>query len=202
MSVYGNDFYFEIKDGAYQSAQVVAPLVLVDREVSSAIDVGCGQGWWGKAFEEAGVAEVVGVDGDYVENPVINFVPHNLAVDTPDLGKRFDLAICLEVAEHLPEDRSQGFVDDLCAYSDVVLFSAAIPFQTGTHHINCQWLSYWAERFANNGYGIVDEIRWKIWNDDRVEDWYRQNIVIFDKNVPVSVDIKDVVHPKIHYWGR
>lgn len=201
MSVYNDKFYGEIKEGAYLSATTVAPLVLEKYEVDSLLDVGCGEGWWAKAFNDLGVESVTGIDGSYVENPVVPFIPHDISKTLPELENFYDLVVCLEVAEHLPETRADSFVNDLCALSDVILWSAAIPFQTGTHHINCQWLSYWTEKFKAHGYGLVDDIRWKVWNDESVETWYRQNVVIFDKKSPL-VDAIDVVHPNIHYWGR
>ena len=67
------------------------------------------------------------------------------------IGRRFDLVNCLEVAEHLDASRADSFVDDLCALGDVVVFSAAIPGQGGTHHVNEQFQSYWQERFRRNG---------------------------------------------------
>ena len=82
----------------------------------------------------------------------------------------------------------------------VVLFSAAIPGQGGVGHKNEQWPDYWANRFATHGYSVSGALRWRIWNDDRVENWYRQNLllaaadpgklpsVVFD--TPISV-----VHP-------
>ena len=41
--------------------------------------------------------------------------------------KKYDMAMSLEVAEHLPEESADGFVKGLCMSSDIVLFSAAHP---------------------------------------------------------------------------
>lgn len=43
------------------------------------------------------------------------------------LNRRFDLALSLEVAEHLPKKSAEIFVDTLCKLSDTIIFSAAIP---------------------------------------------------------------------------
>lgn len=198
--MYDDKFFEEIKNGSQKSAEVVAQLVYDEYHPEEVIDVGCGQGWWGQAFENLG-ATAVGIDGEYVENNVIPLVKHDISQSLPNLNKRYDLAICLEVAEHLPESRAASFVSDLCEYSDTILFSAAIPYQTGTNHINCQWLSYWVELFEANGYGLVDYIRWQIWNDPDVESWYKQNIVVFEKGTE-SEQVFNIVHPEIHYWGR
>ena len=95
-------------------------------------------------------------------------------IETQDLENniqiesKFDLAITLEVAEHLSEIRADSFIDDLCALSDLILFSAAIPDQGGRHHINEQWQSYWEpKRFKQRGYHVYDIVRWKIWSSVR-----------------------------------
>jgi hypothetical protein len=123
-------------------------------------------------------------------------VEHDLTRELPDLG-RFDLAVCLEVAEHLPASRAALFVADLVKLSPVVLFSAAIPGQPGVHHVNCQWPAYWADLFAFHGYGCRDEYRWPLWDDDRIESWYRQNVLIFQQGYEVTTP-RPLVHP--FYW--
>jgi hypothetical protein len=85
----------------------------------------------------------------------------------------------LEVAEHLPASAANGFVDTLTRLAPVVLFSAAIPHQLGDGHINEQWQGYWIEKFAARGFRAVDCLRPTIWNDRRIEYWYRQNIFMF-----------------------
>jgi hypothetical protein len=54
----------------------------------------------------------------------------------PTARKRFDLAISLEVAEHLPEGSAGALVSTLIEAAPVVVFSAAIKGQSGTNHIN------------------------------------------------------------------
>ena len=61
----------------------------------------------------------------------------------------------------------------------LVLFSAAIPSQAGIDHVNEQWPEYWAEHFDRRGYVTVDCVRKKVWNNENVERWYAQNILLF-----------------------
>lgn len=96
-----------------------------------------------------------------------------------NLERRFDLAICLEVAEHLPPERADGFVAELAGAADFVLFSAAIPFQGGYGHVNEQWPSYWAERFAARGFAVRDWVRPRLWTDVSIPNWYRENLLLF-----------------------
>jgi hypothetical protein len=79
-------------------------------------------------------------------------------------------------------------VENLCGISDLVFFSAAIPGQGGTHHVNERWLSYWEDLFAARGYRVFDALRNTNWHDQRVEWWYRQNAVLV-----VRSDRKDLV---------
>ena len=117
---------------------------------------------------------------------------------------KYDLAISLEVAEHLSKDRAESFVHDLCGFSDVVLFSGATIGQGGDEHINEQRLSYWKNLFEEEDYCCLDIIRGLIWNDNDIPFWYRQNIVIFVKReVPLRYDSRflnfgglSVIHPE------
>jgi hypothetical protein len=83
------------------------------------------------------------------------------------------------VAEHLPEDSAKSFVAALVGAAPVILFSVAIPNQGGTHHVNERWQSYWAALFAEHGYIALDCVRPAVFGDQRVELWYRQNILMF-----------------------
>ena len=96
-----------------------------------------------------------------------------------DLGRRFDLAISLEVAEHLPAASADTFVASLAGLSDFVLFSAAVPGQGGRHHVNEQWQEYWGERFARLGFAALDLVRRAIWSDRAIPYWYKQNTLLF-----------------------
>lgn len=174
---YTEDFYNLIREGCQSSAAAVVPLVCGHfPDVKTVVDVGCGEGWWGKAFESAG-CEVMGVDGDYIEAPVIPFAEADLATQPPRAAV-YDLAVCLEVAEHLPPERAASFIADLCKAAPVVLFSAAIPGQGGADHLNEQWPAYWVERFEAQGFSCSGALRWAIWDDESVENWYRQNLIV------------------------
>jgi len=87
--------------------------------------------------------------------------------------------VSLEVGEHLPEEAASIYIRSLVRLGPVVLFSAAIPNQGGSHHLNEQWPSYWEKLFAAYGYTGVDVVRWQVWNNGRVAPWYRQNTVMF-----------------------
>jgi SAM-dependent methyltransferase len=170
-------------DASVESARVILPLVFALDRPRAVIDVGCAIGNWAATCRELGVEEVVGVDGDYVDRDAL-LIPHDrfLAHDLTrplSLDRRFDLAISVEVAEHLPEGRAAGFVSDLCGLAPMVLFSAAIPFQGGLDHLNEQWPAYWVDRFAKHGYTPVDCVRDEVWDNPKVASWYAQNTLLY-----------------------
>ena len=181
---YDKNFYDSHEDGSYRSAMEVVPILNEIFKPSSVIDIGCGTGVWLNVWKnQIGVADIQGVEGPYV-NPDQLKVPAS-AVCFQDLksdyisDKKYDLLTTLEVAEHLPESRAETFVKMLTKLSDVIVFSAAIPGQEGTYHINEQYPEYWAKHFDKQGYLPFDFIRNQIWNNDKIEWWYRQNILIF-----------------------
>lgn len=181
--VYSTDFYDYIDAGSRASARIVAGALLGEMTVASLLDVGSGHGAWAAEWLEAGVEDVVAVDGDYVNRdqlaiPPENFVAHDLARPL-DLQRRFDLVQSLEVAEHLPADRAGGFVDSLVRHGDVILFSAAVPHQGGEHHVNEQPPEYWRRLFAQRGYDVFDWLRPRIAERREVRPWYRFNSYIY-----------------------
>ena len=183
MQPYTDEYYESLREGARRSARAVVPRVLRLVRPRQVIDVGCGQGTWLAVFREHGVEDLWGIDGDYVDRerleiPRERFVPWDLTRPV-HLGRSFDLAISLEVAEHLPADRAETFVHSLAALAPVVLFSAAAPHQGGQDHVNEQWPAYWAELFAVRGYVPIDCLRRPLWDDNRVEWWYAQNVLLF-----------------------
>jgi SAM-dependent methyltransferase len=180
---YTPEYYQALRDGARRSAEVVVPLLLQYVRPRHVIDVGCGQCTWLAVFREHGVEDVCGVDGDYVDRARLEIAPErfrawDLTRPLP-AGRCFDLVVSLEVAEHLPADCAETFVDSLTGLGPLVLFSAAVPYQGGAHHVNEQWPAYWAERFGARGYAAVDCLRRRIWNDPRVAWWYAQNLLLF-----------------------
>jgi hypothetical protein len=58
------------------------------------------------------------------------------------------------------------------------MFSAALPGQGGQNHINEQWPNYWQELFNGYGYEMIDFFRFKIWNNTKIEYWYKQNLFL------------------------
>ncbi len=165
------------------SARRIVALVQNWLHPQSVVDFGCGQGIWPGAWHAAGVADVQGVDGDYVDRAALCIPPAQfLATDLArpiDLHRRFDLVECLEVAEHIAPDAAAQLVDTLTRHGDVLLFSAAPPGQGGEHHVNEQPYAWWRERMAAHGFELFDCIRPRIAQDRNVQPWYRYNIFLY-----------------------
>jgi SAM-dependent methyltransferase len=179
---YSSKFYEQQQEGSLRSARRVLPFLLDLTDPKSIVDVGCGVGTWLAAARELGVRDVLGLDGPYVDTTMLQIPPDCFrAADLTqplDAGRTFDVALCLEVAEHLPESNANTLVESLTHLAPLVLFSAAVPRQCGEHHVNEQWQSWWVERFQQVGYIAVDCIRRRIWDDGQVEWWYAQNSLL------------------------
>lgn len=170
-------------------------------EIRSAVDFGCGVGTWLAVLQEKGVKEIQGIDGPWLKQELLEIPKRNFRQadfeDGVELDRRYDLAISLEVVEHLEPEAAETFVASLVRASDFILFSAAIPFQGGKKHVNEQWPDYWVALFARKGYVVSDFIRNQIWNDQRIPTWYRQNALMFVKSEAMTkLEVPDLDGPK------
>lgn len=179
------DFSWHARHGEKTSASARATLGVLRQFIpfKSALDIGCGDGRWLAACAELGASDIVGVDGPWTDLNNVRIgreqvVLHDLAAPI-DLGRRFDLAMSLEVAEHVAAVHAEQFVRNLTRHADLVLFAAAIPYQGGFRHINEQWQSYWRALFAAQGYRAFDAFRAALWEDAGVHFWYKQNMLLY-----------------------
>ncbi len=212
---YSEFFYENFKISALKSAREIVPFILKLVKPRSIIDVGCGLGAWLHVFQEKGIGEIMGVDGDWInrnnllirQDQFLSFDLNNLIT----LEKKFDLVVCLEVGEHLPKDSAEIFVESLINLGKVIFFSAAIPFQGGINHQNEQWPVYWVKLFRAKKYLVIDCIRKKFWNNEKIDFIYRQNSFIFvekeylNANKLLKEEYKNsntsmlsVIHPKMY----
>ena len=199
---YDRLFYEYQREGSLRSALALLPLVLDAFPVRSVLDIGCGAGAWLAAYEQLGVFDIVGVDGDYVDRSVLMVEPSRFRSSNIthhfDLGRRFDLVQCLEVAEHVPQDKSDLLVDNIVRHSSMVLFSAAVPGQGGEDHINEQPYSFWRDRFAARGYRLFDFVRPQVKRCLEIEPWYRYNVMLFVDDTRVASLPPSVIRTRVH----
>lgn len=184
-----------------ESAKEIVPILMELFKPKSVIDLGCGLGDWLYIFKKCGVEEILGVDGDWVNrsNSYINknhFQEANLT-EFFQLNRKFDLAMSLEVAEHLPESAADNFVKTLVSLSDKIVFSAAVPGQGGQNHINEQWHDYWISKFEEHGFYCHDIIRPLIWENKNVDWWYKQNCFLFLPIKSKQLPFINIIHPNL-----
>jgi SAM-dependent methyltransferase len=210
-TIYPAEFYADRRaHTAHAAARVLGALPpgLPRRRIA---DVGCGTGTWLAAALDAGSETAYGLEGDWVQpamldDPRIDFRAANL--EQPFELPPADLVLSLEVAEHLSPGRAPGFVADLTASAPAILFSAAIPGQGGVGHLNERWHSFWARLFAEHGRLAYDVVRPKVWSDEAIPAWYRQNAILYLdaataaalKLQPTDPALLDIVHPA--FWER
>jgi len=187
-----------------EGPRAVLPHVFAEQKPSSVLDVGCGPGFWLRAVLDYGVPEALGIDG--IELPAGQFAAPKELFRRQDLtvpwslGRRFEIALCFEVAEHLDPAHGEILIASLTRHADRIYFSAACPNQMGQHHVNCQWPAYWQRIFNQHGYACSDDIRWKIWDLSSVEPWYRQNIFLASRAPQTAGQeerLEAVLHPEM-----
>ncbi|MCW5721116.1 MAG: class I SAM-dependent methyltransferase [Devosia sp.] len=207
-SLYPADFYADRRrHTAYAAERILG--ALPERLIRNRIaDIGCGTGTF---LAAARASYAFGMEGNWVradmlDAPEITFAAHDL--EQRFTGPGVDLVLSLEVAEHLSPSRAASFIADLCAMAPAVLFGAAIPGQGGVGHINEQWPSFWAELFVAHGRKPYDIIRPRLWTDEAIPAWYRQNTLLFLDDAtgaalglrPDDPTLLDRVHPA--FWAR
>lgn len=180
-----------------RSADIVVGCLLEIFSPQSILDVGCGLGHFSRKFLDAGIGDVLAVDGSYLD-PALLCIPreHFREADLTqpfDFGRKFDLVVSLEVAEHLPRSCASQFVDCLVRHGDAVFFSAAFPGQGGQNHLNEQWAAWWAREFKRHGYVPIDAIRPKLLDVPGLPPWYRFNGILYARpglisGTPLQVD--------------
>jgi len=176
---YERQFYQAIGEGARRSAGEMLGIVLEYIQPRSVVDVGCGTGAWLASFGATGTETLLGLDGPWVDLDLLEIPRESFRItdltQPVSLDRQFDLVVSLEVAEHLPPSAADTFVETLTSLGSVVLFSAAIPYQGGTRHLNERWPSYWFPMFAARGFRAVDCLRSRLWRNTALEFCYSQN---------------------------
>lgn len=152
----------------------------------SVIDFGCGTGIYLHFFSKLGVEHIKGLEG--CQNAISLALVKN--IEKYDITKKiktntkYDICLCFEVAEHIHKKYAETLIHDICLTSDIILFSAAIPKQTGRHHINLQPKQYWINKFKFEGFIYQKSVTQDIINKMpplKSISWIKNNIMIFEK---------------------
>jgi SAM-dependent methyltransferase len=175
--------------------------ILVERFApGSVIDLGCGTADLLAPFQSYGI-EILGVDGSRANRkhrciPSEFFVLQDLRqAYTPP--HRYDLCLCLEVAEHIEGAFARQLIETLAACSDTIVFSAAPPGQAGHGHVHLRSARWWCRLFRRLSYE-KDTVETRMVKkrlsvaEYKVFSWYTDNLMVFrnksaDHKVPGTV---------------
>lgn len=153
----------------------------------SVIDYGCGTGYFIREFIKHGINDVKGVDGPHIDDNMLvigekeKIIRHDITKPL-DLGRKYDIALMLEVAEHIPSEFEDILFNTLFTFSNTIVFSSVNNPMSGTHHVNCHPEEYWDNKFIKANYKKYDYIRPLISGDDDIPPYYRENIIIYAKD--------------------
>lgn len=185
-NIYTADFYKVCIYNDLLSAHEIAGIIIDHLNPVSVIDIGCGCGLYLKALHDLGVEDIIGYDGS------IHALKNSLLPDKTQLfdlrkelqlDRKFDLCLCIEVAEHIDKCFSNVLVRTLTNLSDIIFFTAAPPGQGGLDHINEQTSGYWINLFEQYNYKRID-ITDVIKNDmakRNVTWWLTKNLMVLKK---------------------
>lgn len=153
------------------------------------LDVGCGQGLLVEPLVMRHGKDCHGVDGSATAaefaSAAIRDRIRRARIDELVADRSYDLVSCVEVLEHIPEAESHAAVAFLTTSARThVYFSAAIPGQSGTGHINCQPSIFWILAFDHHGFALdlerCRDLRERIAGMQRCT-WLPQNALIFTR---------------------
>ena len=188
---YTEDFYRSVDKRASDTAKLVFTVLNEYVKVSSIVDAGCGSGAWIRTAIDMGIQRAIGLDlassltlierntdfKNYLEKGEIVLAERDFVFDPTSQFPKADLAVCLEVLEHLPPEVAVSMVARLAEASDFILFSAAQPGQGGTYHINEREISYWVTEFAKFGFDPYDPFREILGKANYVPRFYSLNMI-------------------------
>ncbi|HEX8523713.1 MAG TPA: class I SAM-dependent methyltransferase [Tepidisphaeraceae bacterium] len=188
--IYTPAYYMERRQGARQSARIIAQSLVETFHPRDVLDVGSGTGDLVQALLALGV-NASGLE--YSDAALAICRRENIPVQKFDLEKdqlpsdvRAEIITSAEVAEHLPASCADRYVDLLARATRGVVFTAAIPGQGGTDHVNEQPHAYWIEKFNARGFelDLVTTTHWRDdWQRQGILDHYHKNLMIFRRRI-------------------
>lgn len=190
-NIYDNKFFQNTIKLEVESAASFVDVVLKYYAPRSLVDIGCGAGVYLKEFSKRGLKDLLGLDGSPAAREEFLLDKNKLVIfdlaKKYTFNKKYDLGLCLEVAEHLRAEDADTLVETIAAASDNLIFTAAVPGQgpRSIGHINEQPPEYWLKKFENNGFSYLKERTAEMKKElaaGGVVWWLVNNLMIFRKN--------------------
>jgi hypothetical protein len=185
--IYKENYYKKRSEGKIsEEAEEIGKVLYDYYEPESVMDFGRAIGHYLSYFRNQG-AEVKGVDA-HPAGKKHAVVPEEL-IDVHDLRelyrteKDYDMAICFEVLEHIPESFVDEAVASIADSSDLLAISAAPPGQGGTFHVNEKSKDFWIRKFDSRGFSYEGREKEEIISKCNLseENVRMQNLMIFRK---------------------
>jgi len=187
--IYNKKFYDDILavDKETKSSEKLAKAIKLYLKPKSVIDVGCGIGIYLKPLDLSGIS-CFGIEGSSIARKYSVFNKNRIIVADVtrklNINKKYDLALCIEVAEHIPKKTSSILIGNLTSLSNIILFTSAPPGQGGTDHINEQKPQFWINLFNKKNFVFDKEKTEQIKNfliQKKCIWWIPANMMIFKK---------------------
>ncbi len=180
------------------SASIRAAVLLTLNYIQprSVIQVGCGAGHWLAEYYQQGTPEILGINPTpqiirdlAIPKSTIQTIEYEQLIH---LNQRADLLLCLDTIATIAPSQQSAFIRAITRLSSVILFSSPIPSPSSNQGLNLQWPDYWAAKFKQEGYCVVDCLRESLWQDPNINPEMIQNLFFFVK----ESELKD--YPKLN----
>jgi 2-polyprenyl-3-methyl-5-hydroxy-6-metoxy-1,4-benzoquinol methylase len=191
MTSYPKSFYSSVTKRAIQSSEIVAEILLSAIKPRSIIDIGSGEGIWLNTISNKfpSASDLTAVDlqshkSEYFDSLTENylsfkFIEHNFEIDCELPDEHYDLAICLEVLEHLQPQTAELLAAEISKKCSILVFSGAVKGQGGTGHVNENSIDYWIGLLTKHNFVALDILRPQLKKNSLVADFYKENMLLF-----------------------
>lgn len=156
--MFSKDTYDLIEREESPQALRLARWVMRQLQPRSVVDLGCATGFYLCPFTSyLGLESLLGVELDKNAAKIGGDRKIGVKILNRDLsrpircGRRFDLGLCIEVAEHMRETEEDALCENIKAMCRTIIFSAACEGQGGDGHINCRSKEYWKKKLWSKG---------------------------------------------------
>jgi hypothetical protein len=198
---YSEKFYYSVGKRSENSADEILDVLLIHlgkSQIGKVTDLGCGAGAWTEKLLTKTNSQISCLDlresiklcqskFTYPSSNRLSYYAVDFEVDEIPLIDS-DLVLNLEVLEHLSLETGRKLISWMSSNSRYVLFSAAIPGQGGTGHINEKPHNFWLKEFQKLGFIACDIIRPLIQHSDKSARYYQLNTFLLVNVRLVLVD--------------